>query len=341
MRSFSISLLLLAALAVALAAPAPVAAQTAGVRGQVVDENGEPMKGVKITFEFLGETRGKREWTQDSDKSGGFIRVGLPSGPYKIHFDAEGYRPYSVDIYLSLGGFSEIPEPIQMEPLPQGVQLTAEQRAEMARMAADEEARKRAEEAAAEAQKLGATYSKAIEAIKVQDWDEAEKLLKQFLEERPDTPQAHFNLGFIDLQRGQLDEAAAEYQKVTELQPDQSDAFIALAAVYEQQGKMTEAFEVLQEASPRFEQDATFQTALGAIAMNTGNEKLAEEAFARAVELDPTQVEVQFHLATLALNRGQSDDAVAHLEAYVASAPPGAPNLEVATALLDALKKQQ
>jgi predicted Zn-dependent protease len=340
MKQLGISFLLLGALTLVLAAPPPAAAQLSSVRGNVIDENGEPMKDVQVTFEFKGETRGKREWSQKTDKSGGFVRMGLPSGPYKIRFDAEGYRPYSIDIYFSLGGLSEVPD-VQMQKLPEGVQLSPEQRAEMARQAADEEAKKAAEAAAEDAKRLGATYGQAIEAIKGQEWDEAERLLREFLVESPDTPQAHFNLGFIYMKRGQLPEAEVEYRKVTELETEKSDAFIALAAIYEQQGKMDEAFGLLQGAATSFAEDAAFQTALGAIAMNTGNEALAEEAFARAVELDPAQVEVQFHLATLALNRGQTDDAIGHLEGYVAAAPAGSPNLEVATALLEALKKQQ
>jgi predicted Zn-dependent protease len=310
------------------------------LRGIVVDENGEPMKDVTVTIEFQGETRGKKKWEQKTDKNGGFVRVGLPSGPYKISFTADGYRPYNVTTQLSLGGLSEIPD-ARMERLPEGVQLTPEQQAAMAQQAADEEARKQAEEAAAEAAKLGATYAKAVEAIKVQQWEEAETLLREFLVEAPGTPQAHFNLGFIYMQTGKMTEAEAEYRKVTELETEKSDAFIALAAIYEQQGKPAEAFELLQGAAASFEDDADFQTALGAIAMNNGKEKVAEEAFAKAVALNPNQVEVQFHLATLALNRGQTDDAVGHLETYVAAAPAGSPNLEVANALLEALKKQQ
>ena len=339
MKHVGIPFLLVAALAMVLSAPAPAGAQSSMVRGKVVDENGAPMKDVQVEIKYVGEGP-EKIYKQETDNKGGFIRVGMPSGPYKIAFTAEGYRPYTIDIYFSLGGLSEVPD-IQMQKLPEGVQLTPEQRAAMARQAMDEEAKRKAEEAAAEAEKLGATYSKALDAIKASQWDEAETLLREFLVERPDTPQAHFNLGFIYMQKGQLPEAEVEYRKVTELETEKSDAFIALAAVYEQEGRLDEAYELLQGAASTFAEDAAFQTALGAIAMNNGQEKVAEDAFAKAVALDPAQVEVQFHLATLALNRGQTDDAIGHLEDYVAAAPAGSANLEVANALLGALKKQQ
>jgi cytochrome c-type biogenesis protein CcmH/NrfG len=52
-------------------------------------------------------------------------------------------------------------------------------------------------------------------------------------------------------------------------------------------------------------------------------------------------VQVHYYLATLALNRGKTDDAIAHLETFVAGVPADAPNADVARSLLEALKTQQ
>jgi cytochrome c-type biogenesis protein CcmH/NrfG len=75
--------------------------------------------------------------------------------------------------------------------------------------------------------------------------------------------------------------------------------------------------------------------------MNQGKEKEAEEAFSKAVALDPTATEVQYFLASLALNRNEVNDAIAHLEKYIAGAPAESPNVEVAKSLLAALQAKK
>src|SRR3989442_8813512 len=94
------------------AAP-PAGAQTkvtAGVRGRVVDEQGAGVPDVKIDMEYLGESRQKITKTQQTDKKGGFVRMGLPDGRWKFTFTKEGFKTYAMEMELSLGGFSEAPD---------------------------------------------------------------------------------------------------------------------------------------------------------------------------------------------------------------------------------------
>jgi cytochrome c-type biogenesis protein CcmH/NrfG len=340
MKRLAPPLLLLLALAL-LAAPPPAVAQGAMVRGMVVDEEGEPLPDVTVTFNFQGETRGRKTWSQETDKKGGFVRVGLPAGPFEITFEKEGFRPYGIQIGLSLGGLSEIcsnaPRPgepceeIVLEKAPVVVSIPG----------GTGEAEAGVESDAEKAAQLGATYQAAVDAIREQQWDAAETALKEVLEQIPGQPVVHFNLGHVYRQKGDLAAAEGEFQRAMELDPDSSDAYVALAVLYEDQGKGSESLRLLTEAAPRFESDAKFQTALGAAAMNVGQEGEAEAAFTKAVALDPAEVQVHYYLATLALNRGKTDDAIAHLETFVAGVPADAPNADVARSLLEALKTQQ
>src|SRR5712691_3990221 len=84
--------------------------QMATIRGLVLDDNGKPVPDVKVEMEFKGESRQKIVKTVTTDKKGGFVRAGLLSGPYKISFSKEGYRPYGIEMTVSLGGLSEIPD---------------------------------------------------------------------------------------------------------------------------------------------------------------------------------------------------------------------------------------
>ena len=324
-----------------LASPRAAEAQAgAQMRGVVVDEEGQPIPDVEVEIEYVGEGQ-KKVYRQKTNKKGGFVRVGLPPGNYKIYFRKEGYKTYGIDTWLSLGGLSEIcgeSEPgapcadIVLQKAPVVVNIPGGTGA----AGAEGEAREVDSE---EAARLGAAYMQAVEAIKGERWGEAESALKEVLAQIPDQPAVHFNLGHVYRQKKDFAAAEGEFRRTMELDPDDPDAYVALAALYEAQGKGTEAVTVLTEAAPRFEESAKFQTALGATAMNEGREKDAEAAFTKVVALDPTNAQVQYYLATLALNRGDKDDAIGHLEAFVAHAPAGSPDLEVAKALLEALRK--
>jgi predicted Zn-dependent protease len=194
---------------------------------------------------------------------------------------------------------------------------------------------------AEEAAKLGAAYARAVEAIKGSQWDVAEAALKEVLAKVPDQTVVLFNLGHVYRQKKDYPAAEAEFRKVTELEPTKPDAFVAMAALYEAEGKGGEAVDFLVKNAAAFEQDAKYQIALGATAMNQGNEKEAEAAFSKASTLDPSMVEVEYFLASLALNRNEVNDAIAHLEKYIAEAPAASPNVETAKSLLAALQAKK
>jgi cytochrome c-type biogenesis protein CcmH/NrfG len=336
---------------VLLATPRTAHAQMSQVRGFVADEEGNRLADVEVELQYTGEGT-KSVYHVKTNKKGGFVRVGLPPGPYKIYFTKEGYQKGGIDTYLSLGGLSDMcsnnPGPNQpcediklkkavvaLSIGDPGAQKAAG--APGAPNAATDAATATAEEAAA----LGAAYTRAVEAIKTSQWADAETALKEVLAKIPDQPVVHFNLGHVYRQKKDYASAEAEFRKVTELEPTKPEAFVAMAALYETQGKGQEAVAFLQGSAGAFETNAKYQTALGATAMNQGMEKDAEAAFQKAAALDPSNVEIQYFLATLALNRNETPNAIAHLEKYIAEAPAASPNVEVAKQLLGALKAKK
>jgi cytochrome c-type biogenesis protein CcmH/NrfG len=347
------SLLLAASLAslgiVLLLAPAPAFAAKAGVRGFVSDEQGNRLADVDVEIQFTGSP--KRTYHVKTNSKGGFIRIGLEDGPYKIFLTKEGYQKHGIDTWISMsqGGWSDLcgnnPAPNQpcedivMKKAQVAVAAGPSAPAGGGQAAAGASGAEGAATATAEeAAKLGAAYAQAVEAIKTAQWDLAETALKEVLAKIPDQPVVHFNLGHVYRQKKDYAAAEAEFKRVTELEPAKADAYVATAALYEAQGKGAEAVDYLAANAASFEQDARYQIALGATAMNQGKEKEAEAAFAKAAALDPANVEVQYFLASLALNRNEVPDAIAHLEKYIAEAPAASPNVETAKALLAALK---
>ena len=339
-----------------LLVPSPASAAVSGFRGIVVDEQGKPVADVDVEIQFLGSP--KRTYHVKTNKKGGFVRIGLDEGSYKIFLTKEGFKKGGLDVpWLSLGGLSDLcsnnPAPNQpCEPLvlkkAQVAIAIGGAPAGPAPAAGDRPgggpeggAAGSATATAEEAAKLGAAYAQAVEAIKTSQWDAAEAALKEVLAAVPDQPIVHFNLGHVYRQKKDYPAAEAEFKRVTELEPTNPKAFVAMAALYEAQGRGAEAVDFLQKNALSFEQDAKYQIALGATAMNQGHEKEAEAAFSKAVALDPSNVEVQYFLASLALNRNELDDAIAHLEKYIAEAPAASPNVETAKGLLTALQAKK
>jgi Flp pilus assembly protein TadD len=328
-------------------------AQMSQVRGFVSDEQGQRLADVDVEIQYTGEGQ-KGLYHVKTNKKGGFVRVGLPPGPYKIYFTKDGYQKYGIDTYLSLGGLSDMcsnnpgpHDPCEDIKLKKAVVALsigdpgAAPKAGAAPGGAPNAATDAATATAEEAAQLGAAYARAVEAIKASHWADAEAALKEVLAKIPDQPVVHFNLGHVYRQKKDFPAAEAEFRKVTELEPTKPEAFVAMAALYETQGKGKEAVAFLQGSAGAFETNAKYQTALGATAMNQGLEKEAEVAFEKAATLDPSNVEVQYFLATLALNRNELPNAIAHLEKYIAEAPAASPNVEVAKQLLGALKAKK
>jgi Tfp pilus assembly protein PilF len=306
-----------------------LAQTTASVRGSVVDEQGQPLPGVKVEMEFKGETRQKIVKSAVTDKKGGFVRVGLTSGPWALTFTKEGYRRHGLDTMLSLGGVSELP-PVVLKQAPAATAAGAVASGP-APIAQDAEA----------ARQLGETYKNALEALKAGQDAAAEAGFKEVLAAAPQVAQAHYNLGYLAGKRGDAAAAEAAFRKAIELQPRNGEAYVALATLLGQKSRGEEALALLQGAAGEFAQDARFQFALGAAAFNLGRNAEAEAAFTRAGELDAANPDVDFYLGSLALGRNDVPAALSHLEKYVAAAPAGAPNLATAKGLLQALRAKK
>jgi Tfp pilus assembly protein PilF len=312
-----------------LGVPTLVEAQVGStIRARVTDPNGEPIPDVDVEFQYQGETRVPITKNAKTDDDGYFIRVGLKSGPWKIVFTKEGYKPRVTNTAVSGDARSDWEEPIVMAPAPQQSQ-TATNAAEVQAMEAAQE----------EAKKLGEKYSKALEAMSAGSYDEAEALFKEVVDDNPGVAPAHHNLGYIYMLKNDGPAAEEEFQKAIAAQPSAPDSYVALSTLMTADGRPQEAYDLLQGAALLLPEDGNYQFALGVAATNLGKDEEAMVAFEKAATMEPPNIEAHYYLATLAVGRNDTAAAVEHLETYVGSAAEGSPNVATATALLEALKK--
>jgi tetratricopeptide (TPR) repeat protein len=310
MRRALIALGALFALAV-LAPPAP--AQTGGVRGKVVDPDGQPIAGATVKLEYLGGVT--REYEVTTNEKGEYIQVGLSTGPYRITASKEGFQGLVTEKRIGLGAVTEI-EPIEL--------LTAQVAA--------------AQPGSTESE-IREKFSEGVELLQAEKWTEAEAIFKEILDMQPGIPEAHRNLGYIYAKQQDWPKAEASYLAALDLRPGDPGFTAALARVYKESGQDEKAMELLDQAAADNPEDASAQFNKGIFLLGEGRSEEAMTAFEAALAADPSMAEAHYHLGTLFVGQGKVAEALEHLEAYVASNPENEQNAATAKGLIEALKK--
>jgi Tfp pilus assembly protein PilF len=314
-RSVLILLILAAILPWAHRAEAQVGSQ---MRGKVVDVDGQPIPDVKAEFIFRGESRVPIVKVGKTDKKGQYVRVGLQSGNWEITFTKEGFKPRTINTYLSGDALSETP-PVTMDRAAAGSAAKEQQRMK----------------------ELGAVYKTALEAMTAGDHAKAEAGFKEVLAANPNIPEAHHNLGYVYMLQNKGDEAEASFRKAIEIDPNKGDSYLAVATLLGAKGQVSEAFDLLSGVALLFGQDPKFQFTFGVAASNAAKDDVALTAFNKVLELEPTNIDCLFYLGTLATSRNDIPAATDYLRKYVAGAAADALNVPTAKALLEALTKSK
>ncbi len=285
-------------------------AQMGAVRGQIVDENGNPLEGVGITLQPDG---GGRTFTTETNAKGEFVKGGLRAGQYVIQYDLEGYEQVKGRITIS-SGKPEYLDKVTMAELPEGV-LT-ERTAKVAQGHLDA----------------------AMAASDTEDYKATIKSLQEFLEMVPNSAEAHFNIGAAYEKLGDTENALASYRKATEFAPDMYDAWLAMGDLCGSSQKWQEGMEALQKALELRPETGSVLFNYGAYAFNAGDVDTAEVAFEQLVQSNPTHAMGHYRLALVHVGQGDTDKAIAHIEKYLELQPDG-PNAAAAKGLLKTLNQ--
>jgi len=296
--------------------------------GRVVDGQGSPIPDVQVLLDYKGHI--VQKYRTKTDKNGVFTHVNVYSGPYRITLKKDGvgetsfdYNIQELDRLAKPPDFKLLPPRTVAAPPPPGSGLAPAAGA-----------------APVDATKLAADINAAMALSREGKVDEAIAAYEAILASAPGVPLVHFNLGTAYKKKGDLPKAEAAMRRSFELDPAFVDGYVGLATLLAESGKQDEAIEVVQQGAAANAQSGRLQYALGILAEGKGDAATAKGAFLKAEELDPQNVETQYHLATVALNMNDKAEAIARLEKFVADAPQGPPNVDVAKSLLAALQKK-
>jgi tetratricopeptide (TPR) repeat protein len=295
------------ALAAAASLAAPALGQSTGmVKGKVVDAEGKPVEGAKITIEFTEGVNRRQQTT--TNKKGEFIQIGLFPGNYKVTAEKEKLGSQAFDVRVRLGQTAEV-----------NFQLVPGASAGMSK-----------EEAAKNAQ-LRQTFEEGVAASRAGNYDEAIAKFQAAAQVNPKCFDCYYNLGYAYAQKKDYDNAEKAYKEAIAEKPDYTDAYNGLAGVYNAQKKFDDAAAMSAKAAQvgggamgmagSGNVDAIYNQ--GVILWNAGKIPEAKAKFEEAIKVNPNHADSHYQLGMALLNEGKLSEAAGEFETYVKLAPEG------------------
>jgi Flp pilus assembly protein TadD len=292
---------------------APTEAQVGGVRGKVVDPDGQPVADARIVIEGRGELSRKYE-TRTNDR-GEYAQVGVIRGPYRIAAFKEGYQAVAIERIVHMGEPTDMPD-LRFGTL--GRDSTVDSDA---------------------ATELREKYARAVELTRGGQLEEAEALYLEILEVLPGLGPVHQNLGYIYAERQDWAKAEKHYLEALELTPEEPTVKHGLIKVYSGSGQNDKALELATQIAEGSPQDAVAHFNRGLFLSDAGQVDEAAQAFEAALAADPELAEAHFELGRILILQSKGPEALEHLEAYLAGNPTNEQNKTTAEGLVEALKK--
>jgi tetratricopeptide (TPR) repeat protein len=257
---------------IASVSPAAGQMELAVIVGNVQDEAGQPLEGVKVILRDL--ERG-REVTLTSDKTGRFYRRGLQAGQYTIVVEKGGYQPINDKLTLTAGTDRRFDFKLARATPEGAIEFTT---AVAAFNRGDhEEAAKGFEAAIARAPELPEIrVNLALAYLRLGRTPDAVEQLEKAAAMSPNEPRVLFQLGGAYIDMKEFDKAAAAFEKglSTPGAPDDPvvyEAMISLASLYFAKGQIDEAKAGYEKALAANPGGAAARLGLGKVAFNKGD----------------------------------------------------------------------
>lgn len=134
-------------------------------------------------------------------------------------------------------------------------------------------------------------------------------------------PESHLNIGLIQADHGQFEQAEAAYLTALRLQPSFTQAAVNLADLYRMQGRDADGEKILRQALTLDPGNAAAQHALGLLLIRQKRLPEAMAALGEAAKLDSGNPRYGYVYAVALNGAGQNQQAIRTLEAVLAKHP--------------------
>ncbi len=265
-----------------------VYAAEAKIQGKVIDNDGNPIAGAKIT---LRDNSG-RTFVAKTKKDGSYYKRGIPPGNYHFSVEKKGYKTKTFTLTLRAGATERNDIPL-VTASPEDIG--------------------------------GENYIKALEHYKNREYDKAVALLEKVIENEPDLGLAHYNLGITYIALEQYEKALTAMQRAIELLPENAALYTIMGKIYMTQGETDKALEWFNKAL-ELKPEAKTYFDIGAAFYNSNQREEAVSNFEKAIELDPNFSSAYYFLGILHFGSEEFDKAIEALNKYM-ELEPNAPNI--------------
>jgi len=318
-----------------------VYAQLGFVTGEILDEQGNPVKDVTVRIEGMDTPR---KYKVKSDKKGKYVHAGVAiQGLYRVIVEKDGFqteyqegiRPgFTRDDTRGIVNFKMKPG----KSGPMAFEMTPEQ------IEAAKKAQEEAQKQAAALESVRADFNAGIAAFNAGQFAEAAAAFEKVVAVEPNQAVIWANLAASYSKGNQTQKAIDAYDKAIALEPENASYYQNQGSAYATLGNQEKARELYEKAATLAATASPKDAAvnyynMGVTYINAGKNQEAADALQKAIAADPTHAEAHYQLGITYIGLGKMDDAMKMLKKYVEMAP-AADNAEVAKALIQQLGGQ-
>jgi len=277
--------------------------QVTAIRGKILDPEKKPLANVTVTI--LDSSTGAK-FVVKSNKSGSFMRYGIPPATYKVTMELEGYFPLEFPIQVEFGDNKE--NEFTLEKIPPKISEDPD-------------------------------LAEAMKYLQESNYEKAIEFFQKGAAKFPQSVEIFYNLGVSYLRLGRVDEAISSLEKAVSLKPDLLEPYYALGECYFTKGDSEKALATFKKALEIQPDNGKVYYNLGIVYYKKDMTDEAISHFEQAKRLSPDFSSAWYQLGLAYIKKGDFPRAVENLEKFL-TLEPNSPEIGTVRKMIEELKKQ-